>query len=92
MTNSMPSAGAKTPADAARISPTTEFERPEDVVTDAKLTPIQKEKVLDQWQADAEALQTATGEGMPPPPSDDDSDSELDDVNAAKSKVATDGD
>lgn len=90
MTNAMPSAEAKTQADAARISPATEFERPEDVVTDSKLTPKQKAKVLDQWQADAEALQTATGEGMAPGPADL-SDAELDDVNEAKSKIENGG-
>ncbi|MBR2536881.1 MAG: hypothetical protein IKE66_12495 [Hyphomicrobium sp.] len=86
MTNATPSTAANTQADAARISPATEFEKPEDVVTDAQLTPQQKEKVLDQWQADAEALQTATGEGMAPGPADL-SDTELDDVNEAKSKI-----
>ena len=49
MTNATPSTAANTQADAARISPATEFEKPEDVVTDAQLTPQQKEKVLDQW-------------------------------------------
>ena len=48
----------------ARISPTTEFDAPEDVVESDDLTRKEKVRILDQWEADAKALQTATDEGM----------------------------
>lgn len=78
---------AKTFAEAARISPASVFETPDDVAQDEKLTSKQKEKILEQWQADAEAQQTATDEGMPAGPADD----ELDDVNEAKSEIERGG-
>lgn len=70
-------------AEAARISPATVFNAPEDVVKNKRLSTPQKVEILDQWQADAEALQTATDEGM----AGDTSADELDDVNKAKTKV-----
>ena len=54
----------KSLAGAARASPTTVFESPEDVVASDDLTRKELVEVLDQWEADAEALQTATDEGM----------------------------
>lgn len=83
MTIDKANADAKSLAEAARISPTTVFETPEDVVGDKHLTADEKSDILDQWQADAEALQTASDDGMPGEPPTD----ELEDVNEAKSKV-----
>ncbi len=51
-------------AEAARTSPTAVFDGPEDVVQSDDLTKKEKVEVLDQWEADAKALQTATDEGM----------------------------
>ena len=57
-------AAPKSLAEAARISPTTVFDAPEDVVQSDQLTKKEKVGILDQWEADAKALQTATDEGM----------------------------
>ncbi len=54
----------ETLADAARVSPTTEFDAPGDVVASDELTKQEKADILDQWESDAKALQTATDEGM----------------------------
>ena len=54
----------KTLAEAARVSPTTVFDSPKDVVRADTLTTKEKARILDQWEADAIALQTATDEGM----------------------------
>ncbi len=51
-------------AEAARVSPAAVFAAPEDVVESDVLTKREKVEVLDQWEADAKALQTATDEGM----------------------------
>lgn len=51
-------------AEAARTSPTTEFDAPRDVLKSDDLTEKEKVEVLDQWEADAKALQRATDEGM----------------------------
>lgn len=51
-------------AEAARASPTTVFDAPEKVVKSDALTKKEKGEVLDQWEADAKALQIATDEGM----------------------------
>jgi hypothetical protein len=58
---------AKSPetlAEAGRVSPTTVFDDPEDVVESDDLTKKEKVRILEQWEADAKALQTATDEGM----------------------------
>jgi len=57
-------AAPKSLAEAARISPTTVFAAPEDVAQSDHLTKKEKVGILDQWEADARALQTATDEGM----------------------------
>ena len=54
----------ETLAEAARVSPTTVFDAPEDVVESADLTKKEKVRILDQWEADAKALHRATDEGM----------------------------
>ena len=59
--NSLP---PKTLAEAARVSPTTVFDAPEDVADSDDLTKKEKVGILNQWEADAKALQTATNEGM----------------------------
>ena len=46
------------------MSPATMFSSPEDVVESDRLTKREKVQVLEQWEADAKALQTATDEGM----------------------------
>jgi hypothetical protein len=54
----------KSLAQAARTSPTAVFDAPDDVVQSGHLTKKEKVEVLDQWEADAKALETATDEGM----------------------------
>ncbi len=54
----------ETLAQAARTSPTTVFDAPDEVVQSDDLTKKEKVEVLDQWEADAKALQSATDEGM----------------------------
>jgi hypothetical protein len=68
--------------EAALVSPTTVFDTPEDVVESDDLTKHEKVRILDQWEADATALQTATDEGMSGGKL-----SRLDDVNEAKTKL-----
>jgi hypothetical protein len=57
-------AAPKPLAETARASPTAVFDAPDDVVQSDDLTKKEKNQVLDQWEADAKALQTATDEGM----------------------------
>ena len=45
-------------------SPSRHYEKPQQVVHDPALTTTQKEKALDAWQQDSEALQRAEDEGM----------------------------
>ena len=75
-------ASPKTLAEAARISPTSVFDAPKDVVETDDLTKKDKVDILDQWESDAKALQTATDEGMSggKPP-------RLDEVKAAQSEL-----
>ena len=47
----------------ALASPTSVFDRPDDVVT-SQLTWEQKRKVLEQWEMDARAMEVATEENM----------------------------
>jgi hypothetical protein len=51
-------------AEQAKVSPTTVFESPKEVVATDDLTGREKTEVLAQWEADAIALQKATDEGM----------------------------
>ena len=57
-------AAPETMAEEAKISPTTVFDEPHDVVTCDDLTKKEKASILKQWEADAKALQRATDEGM----------------------------
>ncbi len=54
----------KSLAQTARTSPTAVFDAPDDIVQSDHLTKKEKVEVLEQWEADAKALQTATDEGM----------------------------
>ena len=54
----------KSLAEAARANPAKVFDAPVEVVQSEDLTKKEKKEVLDQWEADAKALQTATDEGM----------------------------
>jgi hypothetical protein len=58
------------------------FDAPEEVVESDDLMKKEKVRILDQWEVDARALQTATDEGMSggkrPP---------LDEVNDAQTKL-----
>lgn len=45
-------------------SPIRHYDKPKEVVQDAALSVKQKEKALDTWTVDAEALQRAEDEGM----------------------------
>lgn len=47
-------------------SPKEYFKRPADVVTDEQLSDAQKKEILDAWEHDQAALDTATDEGMLP--------------------------
>jgi hypothetical protein len=57
-------AAPKSIAEEAKISPTTVFDHPAEVIGTNALTRKEKKDVLTQWEADAIALQTATDEGM----------------------------
>ncbi len=57
-------AAPATLAEEAKVSPTTVFEHPKDVIKTSNLTKGEKAEVLTQWEADAQALQRATDEGM----------------------------
>lgn len=72
-------------AEAARESPEAVFDAPEDVVKADDLTKEEKVEVLDQWESDAKAMQTATDEGMTggKPP-------RLDEVKAAQTELDED--
>lgn len=59
-----PLAAPLSQAEAARQSPTAVFDEPNDVLQANDLTKKEKASVLDQWEADAKSLQTATDEGM----------------------------
>ncbi len=50
--------------DKAKLDPASVFGTPRDVVGAAGLTPEDKRSILIRWEADAEALLRATGEGM----------------------------
>ena len=54
----------QTLAEQARVSPTKVFDAPVDVVESDDLSKKEKVRILEQWEADAKALQTATDEGM----------------------------
>jgi hypothetical protein len=58
------STGSETLAEEAKVSPTTVFDSPKEVVAADDLTKNEKAEILTQWEADAIALQTATDEGM----------------------------
>jgi Fe-S cluster assembly ATPase SufC len=45
-------------------SPARHYQKPQEVVRDATLTPEEKRKALETWTVDAEALQRAEDEGM----------------------------
>ena len=51
-------------AEEAKVSPTSVFDTPQQVVEAKTLTRNQKLAILKQWEADAIALQKATDEGM----------------------------
>lgn len=69
-------------ADAAMISPSSVYEHPRQVVRSHVLTAEQKADILDQWESDAIAMQTAAGEGMTGGPP-----SRLDDVQRALTEL-----
>ncbi len=75
-------AAPDTLAEEACISPASAFDTPDDVVDTDELTKKEKVAVLDQWEADAKALQTATDEGMTGGKRPG-----LDDVKAAQTKL-----
>jgi hypothetical protein len=52
--------------DQAKLDPASVFNTPWDVVGAAGLTADDKRSVLIRWEADADALLRATGEGMEP--------------------------
>jgi len=55
---------AKIDVERAKISPASEFKQPGDVVEHSSLPKEDKKKILNQWQADADALSRANDEGM----------------------------
>jgi len=52
--------------DKAKLDPASVFRAPEDVLRAPGLSAEEKKSILVRWEADAEALLRATGEGMPP--------------------------
>ncbi len=54
----------KSLAEDAKISPTSIFDNPGNVVAADALSKKEKTEILTQWEADAISLQTATDEGM----------------------------
>lgn len=50
--------------DAAKVSPSTVFEHPIDILTQSELSNADKGSILKQWKADEIALQIAESEGM----------------------------
>jgi hypothetical protein len=58
------STASETLAEEAKVSPTTVFNSPKEVVRADDLTKKEKTEILTQWEADAIALQKATDEGM----------------------------
>jgi hypothetical protein len=50
----------------AKLDPASVFRAPEDVLRAPDLSAEDKKSILVRWEADAEALLRATGEGMPP--------------------------
>ncbi len=54
----------RTLVDEAKISPSSVYDNPRQVVQSHVLTTQQKADVLEQWEADAIAMQTAADEGM----------------------------
>ena len=52
--------------DKAKLDPASVFRAPEDVLRAPGLSTEDKKSILIRWEADAEALLRATGEGMPP--------------------------
>lgn len=82
---SKPSAQSQRPQsllDDAKISPSSVYDHPQQVVQSHVLTAQQKADILEQWETDAIALQKAAGEGMT-----GDAPSRLDDVHKAQSEL-----
>jgi hypothetical protein len=52
--------------DKAKLDPASVFRAPQDVLRACDLSAEEKKSILARWEADAEALLRATGEGMPP--------------------------
>jgi hypothetical protein len=50
----------------AKLDPASVFRAPEDVLRAPDLSAEDKKSILVRWEADAEALLRANGEGMPP--------------------------
>ena len=50
--------------DKAMTNPGGTFDKPADVVTSKDLKPVEKEKVLQEWELDARLMDVALDEGM----------------------------
>jgi hypothetical protein len=55
----------KKPNDEKVANPSTEFEKPKDLIKDSDLSHADKRQALDTWEQDARQLMTASNEGMP---------------------------
>jgi hypothetical protein len=53
------------PKDEKVANPSTEFEKPKDLIKDSDLSHEDKRQALDTWEQDARQLMTASNEGMP---------------------------
>ena len=73
-------------SERAKTSPTNEFERPIDVVESRDLSDKEKNKVLNQWEVDAQGLSRASDEGMT-----GGEPSRLTEVQDARREMSTDG-
>ncbi len=75
---------SKSITEAAKASPTSVFEAPDMVAESNDLSKKEKIEILEHWETDAKALQTATNEGM-----SGGERSRLDEVKAAQTKLTS---
>jgi hypothetical protein len=59
-----PEAPTQVNVERAKKSPAEEFAQPDDVIRSDAISEADKEKILNQWEVDAQALSRAADEGM----------------------------
>jgi hypothetical protein len=66
MSKNSPPSKAQSSSKAEKLSnPSTEFNKPDEILEDAELSKEEKKTALDTWEQDARQLMTASNEGMP---------------------------